>query len=109
VIGALTRYSAARLAQEFDSFTGQSCAVDAAVQTRGVDKLVKSRILQPGEAPAALNYRIREYGAAWKIVDIYYDGVSQLATERADFAAVLRSGGPAALVRRLDEVSALAR
>lgn len=107
VVAALTRYSAARLAQEFDTFSGQTCAIDPAVQTRGVDKLVKSKIVQPDAEPAALNYRLREYGGAWKIVDIYYDGVSQLATERADFAGVLRSGGATGLVKRLNALSDL--
>jgi phospholipid transport system substrate-binding protein len=106
VAAALTRYSAARLAQEFDSYKGQSCVVDPAVQSRGVDRLVKSRIVLPGEAPAALNYRLREYPGGWKIIDLYYEGVSQLATERADFAGVLRAGGASALVKRLNELSA---
>lgn len=106
VVAALARYSAARLAQEFDSYNGQSCVVDPVVQTRGVDKLVKSRIVQPGEAPAALNYRTREYADGWKIIDIYYDGVSQLATQRADFAGVLRTGGAAGLVKQLNQLSA---
>jgi phospholipid transport system substrate-binding protein len=109
VVAALTRYSAGRLAQEFDSYNGQTCVIDPAVQTRGADKLVKSRIAQPGEQPTALNYRLREYGGAWKIVDIYYDGVSQLATQRADFAGVLHSGGAAGLVKRLNDLTASLR
>jgi len=71
--------------------------------------LVKSRIVQAGEAPAALNYRLREYAGGWKIIDIYYEGVSQLATQRADFAGVLRTGGTSALVKRLDDLTASLR
>ena len=102
---ALARYSAARLAQEFDTYSGQSCAIDPSVQTRGSDKLVKTRILQPSATPVALNYRFREYQGAWKIVDLYYDGVSQLATERADFASVLQAKGSPGLVKRLNELT----
>lgn len=106
VVAALARYSAARLAEEFDSYSGQSCAIDPAVQTRGVDKLVRSRIVQAGEAPTTLNYRLRQDAGGWKIIDLYYDGVSQLATQRADFAGVLRSGGATGLVKRLNELVA---
>jgi phospholipid transport system substrate-binding protein len=109
VVSALTRYSAGRLAQEFDSYSGQTCAIDPAVQARGPDRLVKARIMQPNGEPTALNYRVRAYGGDWKIVDLYYKGVSQLATERADFAAVLRSGGAAGLVSRINELTARMR
>ena len=35
-----------------------------------------------------------------------YNGVSQLATQRADFAASLQKGGAAALIRSLDQSTA---
>jgi len=108
LIAALTRHTAARYAQEFDNYTGQRCVVDPAVQTRGPDKLVKSQIVEPHDS-SSVNYRLRQYGGAWKVIDVYYEGVSQLATERADFAGVLASGGPAALVARLNELTAKMR
>lgn len=108
LIAALTRHTAARYAQEFDSYTGQKCVVDPAVQTRGPDKLVKSEIVEPHDR-SSVNYRLREYGGSWKVIDVYYEGVSQLATERADFAGVLASGGPAALIARLNELTAKMR
>ncbi|MDE2488561.1 MAG: ABC transporter substrate-binding protein [Alphaproteobacteria bacterium] len=105
---ALTRHTAARYAQEFDSYTGQKCLVDPAVQTRGPDKLVKSQIVDPHDR-SSVNYRLRQYGGVWKVIDVYYEGVSQLATERADFAGVLASGGAPALVARLNELTAKMR
>jgi len=42
---------------------------------------------------------MRKSGADWKIVDIYLDGtISELANRRAEFGAILKSGGPDALV-----------
>ena len=108
VEAALGRYTAARIAQEFDAYTGQRCVVDPAVQTRGPDKLVKSQIVEKTET-SPVNYRLREYGGAWKVIDIYYNGVSQLATQRADFAQVLQSGGAAGLTAKLNELAAKMR
>ncbi|MDB5477458.1 MAG: hopanoid biosynthesis protein HpnM [Phenylobacterium sp.] len=108
VVAALSHYTAARYAQEFDSYNGQRCVVDPAAQTRGPDKLVKSQIVGGGEAQA-VNYRLREYGGAWKAIDVYYNEVSQVATERADFAGVLQAGGAGALVAKLNELSAKIR
>ena len=39
---------------------------------------------------------------AWKVVDIYLSGtISELATQRSEFGAILKSGGPAALIESL--------
>ena len=108
LIGALTRHTAARYAQEFDTYSGQRCVIDPAVQTRGPDKLVKSQIIDANDS-SSVNYRLRQYGGAWKVIDVYYEGVSQLATERADFAGVLQTGGAQALVARLNELTAKMR
>lgn len=108
LISALTRHTAARYAQEFDSYSGQRCVVDPNVQTRGPDKLVKSQIVDPHD-DTSVNYRLRQYGGTWKVIDVYYEGVSQLATERADFASTLQSGGPAALIAKLNELTAKMR
>lgn len=108
VTAAMSRYTAARYAQEFEGFTGQKCVVDPAVQTRGPDKLVKSKIVEASDS-SPVNYRLREYGGAWKVIDIYYTGVSQLATQRADFASVLQSSGAAGLTAKLNELAAKAR
>lgn len=105
---ALTRYTAARYAQEFDAYTGQKCVVDPNVTTRGVDKLVKSQIVEPGQS-SSVNYRLRQYGGGWKVIDVYYEGVSELATERADFAGALASGGAPGLINRLNELTAKMR
>lgn len=108
LVAALTRYTAARYAQEFDAYTGQRCVVDPNVATRGPDKLVRSQIVEAGDA-SSVNYRLRQYGGGWRVIDVYYEGVSQLATERADFAGVLAKGGPQGLINRLNELTAKMR
>ena len=108
VVAALTRYTAARYAQEFDSYAGQRCAVDPAVTTRGPDKLVKSQIAEAGET-TSVNYRMRAFGGEWRVIDVFFKGVSQLATQRADFASVVQSGGAAGLTAKLNELTAKMR
>jgi phospholipid transport system substrate-binding protein len=105
VVAALTRFTAARYAQDFE---GDRCVVDPAVVNRGPDKLVKSQVVGGGES-APVNYRLRETGGAWKVIDVYYKGVSQLATQRADFAQVVKSGGAAGLVAKLNALTAAMR
>ena len=108
LVAALNRYMAARYAHEFENYSGQRCVVDPTVVTRGVDKLVKSQIAGRDDK-SSVNYRLREYGGSWKVIDIYYEGVSQLATQRADFATTLQAGGAPRLIVKLNELTAAMR
>lgn len=105
VTAALRRYLIARFADEFDTFNGEKFQVDKAVMTRGPDKLVKTQVQSPNDKPAKIDYRLRAYGGAWRIIDVYYNGVSSLTTQRADFAATLKTGGATALVARIDQAT----
>ena len=100
---SFSRFTIANYAKNFDSYDGQKLDLDGPVQTRGVDKLVKTKLSGGGGTPVALAYRMRDSGAGWKIIDVYYNGaISQLTTQRSDFAATLTSGGAKALVAKLD-------
>jgi phospholipid transport system substrate-binding protein len=45
---------------------------------------------------------MRNTGNGWKIIDVYLNGtISELASRRAEFGAILRSGGANALVSAL--------
>jgi phospholipid transport system substrate-binding protein len=105
LIRAFARLTTASYAHNFDSFEGERFDVDQ-VQTRGPDKIVQAHLLVPGHATVALIYRMRESGGGWKIVDVYYDGISQLTTRRSDFAGPLAAGGAKGLTAHLDEASA---
>ena len=59
-----------------------------------------------GGDDVTLNYRMRQAGDAWKVIDVYYNGsISQLTTQRSDFASSLASGGAKALIAKLDAQS----
>lgn len=106
VTAALARYTAARYARDFAAAKGLTFTVDPAVQVRGADRLVKSEVREKGEAPTKLVYRVREYPGGWQAIDVFENGVSEIATQRADFTSALASGGAAALIRKLEETTA---
>ena len=105
LVTALKRYTAARLARRFDRFANQQFIVDPTVLERGPDRVVKTQLLAPGDAPVHIDYRMREYDGLWKVIDVYSDGVSLLSTERADVSSTLDAGGTAALVTRLQQAA----
>jgi len=99
---AFGRFTIANWAKNFDNYDGQKLVLDGDVQTRGVDKLVKTKLTGSG-SDVPLAYRMRDNGSGWKVIDVYYNGaISQLTTQRSDFAATLSSGGAKALLAKLD-------
>jgi phospholipid transport system substrate-binding protein len=105
LIAAFRRMTIANYAHNFDVFKGQKFATDPKVEVRGLDRLVKSQVIPEAEKPVNLTYRMREVGGTWKIIDVIYEFVSQLATRRSEFASTVASGGAPALVKKLDELS----
>jgi phospholipid transport system substrate-binding protein len=104
LISAFTRYTVANWASNFDSYSGQKFEI-ASVQLRGTDKIVQCQLVSPHGAPVSLIYRLHEGAGGWKIIDVYFNGISQLTTRRADFAGPLASGGAAGLISHLDALT----
>jgi phospholipid transport system substrate-binding protein len=99
---SFARMTIATYANRFDGYSGQSFEVDPEILSRNTGRVVRTRLLRPKEEPVTLNYLMRGSGDNWKIVDIYLSGtISELATQRSEFGAILKSGGPAALIESL--------
>ncbi|HEY2051720.1 MAG TPA: ABC transporter substrate-binding protein [Caulobacteraceae bacterium] len=104
LIGAFKRYTTANYAHNFDSYSGQKFIIQG-VTTRGTDKIVQAQLTSPHGSTNALIYRLHETPDGWKIIDVYYNGISQLTTRRADFQAPLASGGASGLLSHLDALT----
>ncbi|MFA5956570.1 ABC transporter substrate-binding protein [Hyphomicrobium sp.] len=102
IITSFRRMMIATYAKRFDGFSGESFQI-VEISNRGTaDKMVKTQIIQSNGKPVAINYLMRKSGPDWKIVDIYLDGtISELASRRAEFSTILKSGGPDALIASL--------
>lgn len=105
VIAAFRRMTVASYAHNFDIYKGQKLVTEPKAEVRGPDYLVKSQVMSEGQKPVSLTYRLRKSGDNWKIIDVIYEFVSQLATRRSEFASTVAAGGAAALVKKLDDLS----
>jgi phospholipid transport system substrate-binding protein len=104
LLDGFARMTIATYASRFDGYSGQSFEVDPEVQSRNNDHIVRTKLIRPKEEPVTLNYLMRGSGNTWKIVDIYLSGtISELATQRSEFGAILKAGGPAALIESLKQ------
>lgn len=101
---AFTRMSIATYAKNFDSYNGEKFTVEPASIVRGSDHFVKSS-LKTSSDTVALNYRMHQVGSDWKITDVLYGNISQMAQKRSDFAATLASGGPQGLAKKINALT----
>jgi phospholipid transport system substrate-binding protein len=65
--------------------------------------MVRSQIIKASGEPVKVDYMMHRNGDGWLISDIYLDGaISEVATRRSEFAAILRSDGIDGLVAALN-------
>ena len=77
--------------QKFEVVSSQASGKDTTI--------IETKISEPGNDDVQLSYRMRETPQGWRIIDVYYNGtVSELALRRADYGAVLKKDGFAALI-----------
>jgi len=105
LIGAFTRFTVANYVHNFHEYDGQKFEIDDNVSTRGEEKIVRTRVIPAHDVPVSLLYRMHEVGGVWKIIDVYSNGVSELALRRSDFATALASGGAPTLIAHLNKSS----
>jgi phospholipid transport system substrate-binding protein len=106
-----SRYMISVYANRFDDFGGERFEVDAKPTASPNGVIVGSRILKANGEPVLLNYLMRQDGSgAWKVIDVYLSGtISELATRRSEFVAVLQRGGADGLVRMIEQRTAALR
>jgi len=76
--------------------------VEPQSEARSTGRIVRTKLVPTSGDPVVLNYLMRGAGKDWTVVDVYLTGtISELAARRTEFAALLKSGGPNALIESL--------
>ncbi len=101
LVAAFSDMSVATYAARFDGYSGEHFDVDPKTAPTAGGVIVSTKLVQTnGDPPVQLNYLMRDGDAGWQIVDVFLQGtISELATRRSEFSAVLRRDGPEALVQ----------
>jgi phospholipid transport system substrate-binding protein len=96
------RYISAIYADRFDSYAGQKLQV-IGEQPAAAGIMVHSQIVKANGEPVNVDYMMRRNGDSWLISDIYLDGaISEVATRRSEFAAIVKSQGIDGLIAALN-------
>ncbi|HVC57017.1 MAG TPA: ABC transporter substrate-binding protein [Stellaceae bacterium] len=109
--GAFSRYTISVYANRFDGYGGERFEVtpQAVASPNGV--IVDSRLIKGNGETVSLNYLMRqEATGGWKVIDVYLSGtISELATRRSEFLAVLQRDGADGLLRMIEKRTAALR
>ena len=107
VTEAFGRYISAIYADRFDNYSGEQLQV-AGEQAVAAGVIVHSRIVKADGEPVSIDYLMRRNAGGWQISDVYLDGtISELATRRSEFAAILRREGIEGLIANLNRKAEL--
>ena len=103
VAQAYGRYLTALYATRFDGYSGERFEVLGEQQIKH-GTMVKSRIVKSNGEPVSINFVMHDNDIAWQARDVYLDSaISELATRRSEFSAVLRTNGIDALIASLNK------
>jgi len=106
LIAGFSELTIATYANRFNGFSGERFEVEPAAEARSTGRLVRTRLVQANGEPISLNYLLRGADDRWRVVDVYLTGaISELATKRSEFQAILKSGGPDRLIASLQQQS----
>jgi phospholipid transport system substrate-binding protein len=104
VADAFSRYTVAVYANRFDSYNGQRFDVEPTTVTNPSGVIVQTELTRMDGTKLKLNYLMRQNAdnGFWQAIDVYMSGtISELATRRADFLAVMQRSGVDGLVQLL--------
>lgn len=102
---AFSRFSVATYASRFTKYGGEKFEILGEKPAAGGGTMVETRLVPSDDAPVTLNYLVvKDETGAPRIMDVYLDAaISELATRRSEFAAVIKREGFRALIDSLEK------
>ena len=104
---AFQRYSIATYVSNFDDFGGER--FELSPPPAGGDPMVRVKIVpgKSGDDTHVLAYAMRQTAGGWKAIDVMADGsISEVAAQQAQIRSLIKIGGVANLLARLQQKTA---
>ncbi len=104
LVATFSRFMVSNYAGRFDGYSGQTFRIVSEEPSAQGSVLVRTRLTDPPGEDVQLDYRLRETGGSWKIIDVYLNGtVSELALRRSEYVSLIKRDGWQGLISALDD------
>jgi phospholipid transport system substrate-binding protein len=90
-VAAFQRYLSRKYGAQFDDYRNARIEVTGAKDGGRAGVLVLTRVVRPGQQAIAVDWQISERSGKARVVNLVIEGVSMLATERAEVGAMLEA------------------
>jgi phospholipid transport system substrate-binding protein len=108
LVDAFARYTVAVHASRLDGFSGETFKVVSTAELpnkNGV--MVKAQFVRANGSTENIDYVLQENQQSWQIVDVFYrSSISEVATRRSEYTAVIKNSGIERLIAAMDEKTA---
>jgi len=84
-----SRLSLANYASRFDSYSGERFQVVSSRLMRENLAFVRTELVKADSDTVSLDYALRKFDEGWRIINIVADGVSEVATKRTEYDAII--------------------
>lgn len=109
IINTFRELSVSTYASRFTQYEGEQFEVVEQRDLPHEQKLVRSQLTKSDGGTVNFDYVLHKTEAGWRIVNILFDGVSDLAIKRGEYRAVMQRDGFPALIELLKEKITAAR
>ncbi len=100
---AVSAHTVANYAGRFNGYSGQRFETHGEEPASHDTVLVRTTLHNPKDEDVQLNYRLRNVGGDWRIIDVYtYGTVSELALRRAEYSSAIARDGLDAVIDKLN-------
>jgi phospholipid transport system substrate-binding protein len=105
LVKAFADFSIANYANRFKKYSGEQFFVSGEKESVDGALIVETMLLPKDDKPVTLNYLMRKNDkGAWQITDVYLGAtISELATRRSEFSAIVAREGVDALINTLEQ------
>jgi len=100
---AFKRLSVAMLASEFDGYKGETFRPPEVLSQSEKRRRVRSALVSGDGDSVSIIYTLRKTVRGWRVVDVLFDGISEVQIRRAEFRGVLKRKGLDGLMALLAE------
>lgn len=102
LLSAFKDMTLATYASRFDGYSGQRFQTIEEREGLRNDFLVRTELVDTDGESISLDYLVRQDEGEWKVIDVFFKRISEMATRKSEYTSVIRRNGIDGLIQLLE-------